>query len=310
MSGLTKEQKEKIEEKKRQALERRAQRQLETARHGQANTCQSQNIPTVYNKRTLYVTGKTDTGGKQYETSCVINKPCNSTQIGTPQKLTFSVAVCKSLTLGTASVPQVLSAPKSQNASASSFGIGKIDASCNSGTNTSSSKTSKSPIFSAGVRESYNKNGSMQSTTPQKLTFGVAVCQALTRGTVSVTGQQSRPTNALGVGERNLSGTSHPATGSLQTHSTTFVASKGSVDGKNNFGFASHTQSSANSYGPSGKLDQKEISSLISNSPQKSKISVKGSCVLISPERFEVNVGYSAPLIEVFKSMPSKQYGL
>jgi hypothetical protein len=36
---------------------------------------------------------------------------------------------------------------------------------------------------------------------------------------------------------------------------------------------------------------------------------VKGSCVLITRDRFEVNVGYSAPLVEVFKSMKSRQYG-
>ena len=36
---------------------------------------------------------------------------------------------------------------------------------------------------------------------------------------------------------------------------------------------------------------------------------VKGKCVLISRERFEVQVGFSAPLVEVFKSMPTKLYG-
>lgn len=38
------------------------------------------------------------------------------------------------------------------------------------------------------------------------------------------------------------------------------------------------------------------------------KNTVKGCCVLISRERFEVNVGYCAPLLEVFKSMKTKLY--
>ncbi|KAK3588463.1 hypothetical protein CHS0354_004677 [Potamilus streckersoni] len=35
---------------------------------------------------------------------------------------------------------------------------------------------------------------------------------------------------------------------------------------------------------------------------------VKGTCVLIAKDRFEVNIGYFAPLIEVFKSIKSKLY--
>ena len=36
---------------------------------------------------------------------------------------------------------------------------------------------------------------------------------------------------------------------------------------------------------------------------------LKGKCVLISRTRFEVNIGYSSTLIEVFKSMNTKHYG-
>ncbi|XP_078573383.1 SWI/SNF-related matrix-associated actin-dependent regulator of chromatin subfamily A-like protein 1 [Branchiostoma floridae x Branchiostoma japonicum] len=35
-----------------------------------------------------------------------------------------------------------------------------------------------------------------------------------------------------------------------------------------------------------------------------------GTCVLVSKERFEVQVGYCAPLIEVFKQMPTKNYDM
>ena len=37
--------------------------------------------------------------------------------------------------------------------------------------------------------------------------------------------------------------------------------------------------------------------------------SVKGQCILISRDRFEVKVGYSQPLIELFKRMKTKMYG-
>ena len=36
---------------------------------------------------------------------------------------------------------------------------------------------------------------------------------------------------------------------------------------------------------------------------------VKGSCVLVSRERFEVNIGFSAPLVQLFKTMDTKLYG-
>ena len=36
---------------------------------------------------------------------------------------------------------------------------------------------------------------------------------------------------------------------------------------------------------------------------------VKGSCVLISRDRFEVKVGFSAPLVQFFKTMDTKLYG-
>ena len=37
---------------------------------------------------------------------------------------------------------------------------------------------------------------------------------------------------------------------------------------------------------------------------------IKGQCILISRERFEVKVGYSPPLIELFKKMKTKLYGM
>ena len=43
-------------------------------------------------------------------------------------------------------------------------------------------------------------------------------------------------------------------------------------------------------------------------SPSK-RLSVRGCCVLKNPDRFEVQVGFHSGLIEVFKSIQSKEYG-
>jgi hypothetical protein len=40
------------------------------------------------------------------------------------------------------------------------------------------------------------------------------------------------------------------------------------------------------------------------------KASLSGKCVLISRDRFVVEVGYSAPLIQIFKTLQTGQYGL
>ena len=50
-------------------------------------------------------------------------------------------------------------------------------------------------------------------------------------------------------------------------------------------------------------IQSKNIFSAIGGKP------VKGSCVLISRERFEVDIGFSAPLVQLFKTMDTKLYG-
>ena len=86
---------------------------------------------------------------------------------------------------------------------------------------------------------------------------------------------------------------------------------------------ASTSQSSAKQFYSSGSKKDPAASrnkSVLSNyvqstdSPSKpgagpKSASVKGKCVLISRERFMVEVGYCAPLIAMFKNMASKQYG-
>ncbi len=46
----------------------------------------------------------------------------------------------------------------------------------------------------------------------------------------------------------------------------------------------------------------------IFNEASKASAKTKGTCVLVQRTRFEVQVGYHAKLIEVFKSMPTRQY--
>ncbi len=42
---------------------------------------------------------------------------------------------------------------------------------------------------------------------------------------------------------------------------------------------------------------------------QKPGATVKGKCILVSRCRLEVDIGYQADVIEIFKNMPSKNYG-
>lgn len=42
---------------------------------------------------------------------------------------------------------------------------------------------------------------------------------------------------------------------------------------------------------------------------QKPGAAVQGQCILVSPRRFEVDVGFSVDVIAAFKQMPTKNYG-
>lgn len=42
---------------------------------------------------------------------------------------------------------------------------------------------------------------------------------------------------------------------------------------------------------------------------QKPGATVKGKCILVSRCRFEVEIGYQGDVIEIFKKMPSRNYG-
>ena len=74
---------------------------------------------------------------------------------------------------------------------------------------------------------------------------------------------------------------------------------------KNMFQNTLSTNQSASSFNETGNVNiqSKNMFSGFGGKP------VKGSCVLISRERFEVNVGFSAPLVQLFKTMDTKLYG-
>lgn len=45
------------------------------------------------------------------------------------------------------------------------------------------------------------------------------------------------------------------------------------------------------------------------NGWQKPGATVQGQCILVSPNKFEVDVGYHVDVIAAFKQMPTKNYG-
>lgn len=56
------------------------------------------------------------------------------------------------------------------------------------------------------------------------------------------------------------------------------------------------------------RVDVKSLLKMCKNWKKPSAL-VKGKCVLISRLRFEVDIGYSAEVIGVFKQMDSRNYG-
>jgi hypothetical protein len=115
-----------------------------------------------------------------------------------------------------------------------------------------------------------------------------------------------------------------------QSSSSTKVISSSYTHGSNNNAVSkqSFTQNAENSakqfYGSGSKkepLCHSKFGQLNSDlrpnslsSPSKpafgaKSASIKGKCVLVSRERFLVDVGYCAPLIAMFKNMASKEYG-
>ena len=45
------------------------------------------------------------------------------------------------------------------------------------------------------------------------------------------------------------------------------------------------------------------------NGWQKPGAGLQGQCILVSPKKFEVDVGYNVDVITAFKQMPTKNYG-
>ena len=80
-------------------------------------------------------------------------------------------------------------------------------------------------------------------------------------------------------------------------------ASSDALNNKSSSGLANQQPSSMSHDGPEALSSSKNIFSTVGHKP------VKGSCVLISRDRFEVDVGFSAPLVQLFKTMETKLYG-
>lgn len=74
------------------------------------------------------------------------------------------------------------------------------------------------------------------------------------------------------------------------------------LEGENAVGLAS------GSYFVGSGVDVKSFLKMCKNWKKPSAL-VKGKCVLTSRSRFEVDIGYSAEVIGVFKQMDSRNYG-
>lgn len=74
------------------------------------------------------------------------------------------------------------------------------------------------------------------------------------------------------------------------------------LEGENAIGLAS------DSHSVGSRVDVKSLLKMCKNWKKPSAL-VKGKCILISRLRFEVDIGYSAEVIGVFKQMNSRNYG-
>ncbi|KAI5618620.1 SWI/SNF-related matrix-associated actin-dependent regulator of chromatin subfamily A-like protein 1 [Silurus asotus] len=100
------------------------------------------------------------------------------------------------------------------------------------------------------------------------------------------------------------------------TPSTSFVSPKPKAQGAVDFSEPKPSSSATNFYAVSVKpnnqpLDKKAPNPLDSGSTlsvKKPAVCVRGKCVPHSEERFRVEVGYNAELINVFKNIPSRNY--
>ena len=97
---------------------------------------------------------------------------------------------------------------------------------------------------------------------------------------------------------------------SSQSLSASYINGRGR--GTSKYGATNHSKSPNKRQHDTKPLNDDVAST--SHSPLKSSLAskltkVKGRCVLTSREQFMVDIGYSAPLVALFKTMQTKQYG-
>lgn len=194
--------------------------------------------------------------------------------------------------------------------------------------NITNRQTQNNSTFNKPVNNNYAS--STKSTGYTNNRTNMSVGNQNNKGTVLIAPRNSDPlrVNGTNVQSHSVSSLSNQTTGNKQSVTSN---SSNIFQNKNTFSnfsgstnqnvtqrpFSGSNNSGANIIRPSGSgltnPGQRNTGSTHSVVDKKTfynkSQSVKGKCVLISRERFEVAIGFSAPLIELFKQMKTKLYG-
>lgn len=314
-SGLTEDQKRRIEENRQKALAKRALKSSQSPVKSNNNQASWQNssknagpksgsLPNQHSTSTWH--GKSNSGGNGVQGSFQSGAGFKGNKYSQPSgfnrnSLSNQINKHSAQTLVNQDSGGVIS---NQNKTHISTGIYKpYDGSQSS----SSSNSSHKPIntLSSGQALSTNSGGTYKP-------FNSAQGVSSTNSAQGMFNTNSAPNKSSTNSAQAMS-----RTNSAHTVSNTNTACHGNLNKLSNTtsGVGSQGASSTNNSGkPYGTIQSNNPPSVpqSANKPVNMFANikpVKGQCILISRERFEVKVGYSQPLIELFKRMNTKLYG-
>lgn len=277
--GLTAEQKRKIEENRQKALAKRAEKLSKSpikACYGFSDNTSSGNRPNIGNNNVVTHANKASNNMGQSSVSNFHNAG-NERIVGNNVK------------------------PSDHTSGTGNYG--------NSKCNFPSSNLSKNYVKTGQSSTSIKSNPSLshqinrhsaQTLSDQKLGNNLSTNQ----NSPSSSGSY-RPYNGSASSTSSCSGVykAYNSSGSSTSNSSSSTSNASSFTPSNN-----NTGSSKPTSNFTGILPAKEETNKRNIFTALGK-SVKGQCILISRDRFEVKVGYSQPLIELFKRMKTKMYG-
>ena len=324
MSGLTEEQRRRMEENRQKALAKRAEKVkgAQGATAGPASTslirpAQGATGPASTSlvrrpirpatgstpRDTFTSGGSTAFGSKSAPSGGTFNKPPHSSTLGSPTK---NIATSSSMIRRARGTPQQSKQPSSGNSSYNNNKAppgGNFNKTVQQYMNTSGYPGSGAS-FATGKPP---QNVGQAHPTPADSTWNRQP------HTQSKTFYASNPTSG-NMNRAQGSWTNRSGSGSGKPTGTTsgqyrpqnpggHFQGKGPYDkNQNQNRFSSQKGSSTAGASPTKLVNQ------LFNEAGKSAAKIKGSCGLISRTRFEVNVIYHAKLIELFKSMSTRQY--